>query len=333
MIRIGISGWRYAPWRGVFYPKGLRQDDELAFASRALGSIEINGSFYSLQRPAQYVHWHDQTPDDFVFAVKAPRYITHVRRLKGIETPLSNFLASGVLALKAKLGPMLWQFPPNFHFKPESFEAFLAMLPHDTQAALELAQAHAPFMRERSWLEIDKKRTLRHAIEIRHESFLDEEFVRLLRRYKVALVVADTAGKWPYKEDVTADFVYLRLHGDEEIYASGYSAGALQRWAERIRAWSKGGQPDDAHLISQPPPPARKSRHVFCYFDNDIKVKAPFDAANLAALLGVPHAPNAEQHFKVELPERQPRAPRRRAAPKGTPDGPKQEGSTPHARG
>ncbi|WP_140627691.1 DUF72 domain-containing protein [Methylibium rhizosphaerae] len=333
MIRIGISGWRYAPWRGVFYPRGLRQDDELAFASRALDSIEINGSFYSLQRPALYRHWHDQTPDDFVFAVKAPRYITHVRRLKDIETPMANFLASGVLALNAKLGPMLWQFPPNFHFKPDLFEPFLAMLPHDTEAALDLARGHAPFMRERSWLDIDRRRPLRHAVEIRHESFLDEAFVRLLRRYRVALVVADTAGKWPYKEDVSADFVYLRLHGDKEIYASGYGAAALERWAGRIRAWSNGAQPDDAHLISQRPPPARKHRHVFCYFDNDIKVRAPFDAANLARLLGVPHALDAQGRFEVALPAPAPARsePARRRAALAKSDL-KQRGGAAHAR-
>lgn len=331
MIRIGISGWRYAPWRGVFYPKGLRQDDELAFASRALGSIEINGSFYSLQYPSRYRHWHDQTPEDFIFAVKAPRYITHVRRLQEIETPLANFFASGVLALNAKLGPVLWQFPPSFRFKPGIFEPFLAMLPHDTEATLDIAHGHDPFMRERSWLEIDEKRPLRHAVEIRHESFIDEEFVRLLRRYRVALVVADTAGKWPYKEDLTADFVYLRLHGDVEIYASGYSEAALQRWTERIGAWSEGAQPADAHLISDASPPPRKHRHVFCYFDNDIKVKAPFDAANLAQLLGVQHALNAEGHFEVEMPAAPPRPPARRRTTRAKSDL-KQGESAAHAR-
>lgn len=280
-IRIGISGWRYAPWRKVFYPEDLTQARELHFASRALPSIEINGSFYGLQRPASYARWYADTPDGFVFSVKAHRYITHILRLREVERPIANFFASGLFHLKEKLGPILWQFPPSFRFDPETFENFLKLLPHDTETALEMAKQRDARLQDREYLQVDSPRPLRHAVEIRNKSFVEPAFIALLRKYKVALVVADTAGKWPYYEDVTAGFVYIRLHGEEELYASGYTEEALDRWAARIKAWSKGNHPDDAVLISDSKPPARKNRDIFCYFDNDIKVKAPFDARKL----------------------------------------------------
>jgi uncharacterized protein YecE (DUF72 family) len=299
-VRIGISGWRYEPWRGVFYPSGLPQRDELAFASRMLSTIEINGSFYSLQRPEFYAAWHAQTPDDFVFAVKAPKYITHLLRLKEPLTPLANFFASGVFALRAKLGPVLWQFPPQLPFKPERFEAFFALLPHDTEAALMLARKHDRRLDDRALLEIDRPRPLRHAVEIRHPSFADPDFVALLRRFRIALVVADTARRWPLLEDLSADFVYLRLHGDEELYASGYSGAALDRWAERIAAWRSGRQVADTRLAApRAAAPRRTRRDVYCYFDNDIKVHAPYDAAHLAARLGLPTGLDAQDRFPM----------------------------------
>jgi uncharacterized protein YecE (DUF72 family) len=287
-IYIGISGWRYEPWRGVFYPDDLRQDDELAYASRALPAIEINGSFYSLQKPESYAAWYDATPKGFVFSCKGNRFITHTKRLNDIDGPVANVLASGVFNLREKLGPFLWQFPPNFKFDPARMEHFLSLLPHDTDEGLALARKHEPRMKGKTALEVGAKRKLRHAIEIRNESFIDEAFIALLRKYKVALVVADAAGKWPYFEDVTADFMYLRLHGEQELYASGYTDAALDRWAARIDAWSNGGQPEDAHLISSKGAPKRKSRDIFCFFDNDIKVHAPFDARKLMARLGLP---------------------------------------------
>ncbi|MDB5936733.1 MAG: hypothetical protein JWQ01_4077 [Massilia sp.] len=286
-IHIGISGWRYPPWRGSFYPPGLAQHRELAFASRALPTIELNGSFYSLQRPESYSEWYDETPPGFIFSHKGNRYITHAKRLQGIDGPLANVLASGVFNLREKLGPFLWQFPPNFQFDAERMEHFFSLLPHDTTAALTLARKYEPRMEGRTALEVDKKRKLRHAVEVRHDSFLDPAFIALLRKYKVAVVVADTAGKWPHIEDVTADFMYLRLHGEKELYASGYTDEALDHWAERIRAWSTGGQPADARLVSAQAPPKRASRDVFCYFDNDIKVRAPFDARRLMEKLGL----------------------------------------------
>jgi len=284
-IHIGISGWRYPPWRGVFYPAGLVQARELDYASRFVPTIEINGSFYSLQRPASYAAWYAATPPGFVFAVKGNRFITHMLKLRGIETPLANVLASGLFALREKLGPILWQFPPQLRFEPDKIESFLRMLPRDTGEALALAHRHDDKMHGREWLEIDAVRPLRHAIEIRHDSFRDDAFIALLRTYNVALVVADSAGKFPNDEDVTADFMYIRLHGEHELYASGYEDDSLARWADKIRLWSAGKQPPDARLVSQAPPPPAASRDVYCYFDNDIKVRAPFDARRLMALL------------------------------------------------
>ncbi|PZW60784.1 uncharacterized protein YecE (DUF72 family) [Pseudomonas sp. URMO17WK12:I6] len=281
-IHIGISGWRYTPWRGAFYPKGLTHKRELQFASRAVNSIEINGSFYALQRPERYAQWYAETPEGFVFSVKAPRFITHIKRLREIHKPLANFFASGVLELKEKLGPILWQFPPSFKFDPELFEHFLEQLPHDTEQAAALARQHEPRLNGHASMKAYGKKPVRHAVEIRHESFVDPAFVRLLKRYNTALVIADTAGKWPYREDLTSDFVYLRLHGAEELYASGYTPQALQRWSERIEAWHHGQQPVDPQLIApRQKPKTRRSREVFCYFDNDIKVRAPFDARHL----------------------------------------------------
>jgi uncharacterized protein YecE (DUF72 family) len=269
VIRIGISGWRYEPWRGVFYPEGLAQRRELEFCGQHFPSVEINGSFYSLQRPEYYEAWYRETPPGFVFAVKGSRYITHMLRLTGIEKPLANFYASGILNLKHKLGPFLWQFPEMFHFKPERLEAFFALLPRDTAQALSLARRRDARMIGRSRLAIDAVRPLRHAIEIRHPSFVHPEFLALLRKHRIGLVVADTAGKWPRMFDVTADFVYVRLHGDKVIYTSGYTRRALDQWAKRIRAWD------------------RRGADVYVYFDNDVKVRAPYDAQALMRKLGL----------------------------------------------
>ncbi len=291
-IRIGISGWRYEPWRGVFYPKDLPQRRELEFASRAFNSIELNGSFYSLQTPASYAGWYEQTPESFVFSVKGPRYITHIRRLKDVEAPLANFFASGLFNLKEKLGPLLWQFPPRFRYDEARFSHFFSMLPRDSGQALAMARKREARMHGRARLAIDQNRTLRHAVEVRHESFASASFIALLREHGIALVVADTAGKWPYLEDVTADFMYLRLHGDKALYASGYTDAALDRWETRIRKWKSGSQPADARLVSARAP-AKKSRDVFVYFDNDVKVRAPFDADSLARKLDVKRSDEA----------------------------------------
>lgn len=285
-IRIGISGWRYAGWRGVFYPPGLVQARELAFASRALQTIEINGSHYALQTPKSYQSWYDATPANFMFSVKAPRYITHILRLRGDETPtaISNFLASGLFNLREKLGPILWQFPPSFRFDEQVFEAFLQSLPTDTEAAVTVARRHDAHIKS-PCLSVDQRRPLRHAIEIRHVSFCQDAFVNMLRKYGAALVASDSPA-WPYAEDITADFVYMRLHGSETLYSGEYADAALDRWAKRIKTWAAGKQAHDAQLVSSTPPPKHKERDVFCYFDNDQKVRAPFDAAKMMGRLG-----------------------------------------------
>ena len=285
-VRIGISGWRYAPWRGVFYPQALPQRCELSYASRVFSTIEINGSFYSLQSPQSYAAWYADTPADFVFAVKGPRFITHMKRLREVRRPLANFLASGVLGLREKLGPILWQFPSSFRFEPERFGSFFGLLPRDTAAALRLARAREPHLHGRSSLAIDALRPLRHAVEVRHESFRAPDFIALLRRHGIALVVSDTPGKWLQLQDVTADFLYLRLHGASQLYASGYTPAALDAWARRIRAWRAGREPRGGERASPKRAPPRAARDVYCYFDNtDVKLRAPADAQSLARRL------------------------------------------------
>jgi uncharacterized protein YecE (DUF72 family) len=282
---VGTSGWRYPPWRGTFYPRGLVQRRELEHLSRLVPSIEINGSFYSLQRPENYRAWAADTPDDFLFAVKGGRFITHLKQLRDVGTPLANFFASGVLALGSKLGPVLWQLPPRLRFDPARIDEFLALLPRTTGAAAELAARHDERLDGRAHIETDADRPLRHAIEVRHPSFCTPAFVELLREQDVALVVADTAGTWPHLEDVTADFVYVRLHGDAELYTSGYTPDALDMWAAKVRAWRAGESPTGEHAVGPPAPWRPEGRDVFVYFDNDAKVHAPFDAIGLAQRL------------------------------------------------
>ena len=278
IIRVGIAGWTYEPWRGTFYPKGLKREQELEYAASQFRSIEINGTFYGMQKPASFAHWADQVPADFVFAVKAPRYITHILRLRDPLVPLANFIASGLLRLGPHLGPILWQFPPNFRFDPGRIEPFLRLLPADTEAAAKLGSKHDGKLHAPAWLEVSSKRPMRHAVEIRHESFRCEAFVDLLRANNVALVCADSI-EWPRLMDVTADFVYCRLHGSEELYASGYDNAALETWARRVRAWAGGGEPDDAERAGGKAKP--RKRDVFVFFDNDRKVRAPANALEL----------------------------------------------------
>ena len=263
-IRIGISGWRYPPWRGVFYPRGLPQRRELAYAAERFSSVEINGSFYSLQRPSSYLLWRQETPEGFVFAVKGGRFITHMKKLAGVETALANFFASGLLALGPKLGPVLWQLPPMLGFDADRLRRFFELLPRTTGHAAALATTHdtkVPDDRALTTAEVDLP--LRHALEVRHDSFRAPEVLELLRRHDIGMVVADTAGKWPLIEQVTSDFVYVRLHGAEELYVSGYTPEALDRWAGKVLRWR------DAGL------------DVYVYFDNDVKVHAPYDALGL----------------------------------------------------
>jgi uncharacterized protein YecE (DUF72 family) len=247
----------------VFYPKGLRQSDELAYASSHLTSIEINGSFYSLQRPANWVRWAEHTPADFVFSVKAPRFITHMKRISDIDQPLANFLASGVLALGPKLGPVLWQLPANLRYDRDLVEKFLERLPRTTGRALELARGRDDRMEGREHLTIDADRPLRHAVEPRSVTFDDPAFAEQLTRHGIATVLGDNEGRWPRLDWTTAGFAYARLHGDKVLYTSGYDDAALDTWANWVRR----------HLVA--------GRDVFVYFDNDAKVRAPVDAMGL----------------------------------------------------
>jgi uncharacterized protein YecE (DUF72 family) len=279
-IRIGISGWRYKGWRGGFYPKGLPQRAELQYAAEHFDSIELNGSFYSLQRPGHFQRWYDETPQGFLFAVKGSRYVTHMLRLLRIETALANFFAQGLLALKEKLGPVLWQFPPQVKFDPVRFEAFFSMLPRTQQEAADLGRLHDERLKGRNWLLVDKDRPMRHCVEIRHESFACDEFIRLLRKHRIGMVVADTV-EWPLLMDVTADFVYCRLHGSEQLYASGYEADAIRVWADRVVRWANGCEVTDGRKACNQEAKPRKTRDVYVYFDNDAKVRAPFDAMAL----------------------------------------------------
>ena len=280
---IGLSGWNYPGWRGDFYPEGLRQKDELAFAASQFPTIEINGTFYSLKKPADFVAWREATPKGFVFAVKGSRFITHMKQLREPRAGLANFLAQGVLRLEEKLGPMLWQFPERMRLddaRMERFDAFLSLLPRDMEEAAAIARDYGPQMTKGVSLDVIRNRRIRHAIEVRHESFFVEPFIRLLRRHKVALVASD-AKEWRYAEDVTADFVYVRLHGSERTYTSRYTDAQLDRLAHAIESWTAGSEPDDAVKATALAPPARKSRDVFVYFDNDAKVHAPKDARRL----------------------------------------------------
>jgi uncharacterized protein YecE (DUF72 family) len=268
-VRIGTSGWLYPPWRGVFYPPKLPHKKELEYISAKLNSVEINGTFYSLQRPASFRSWYAQTPDDFRFAVKGARFISHMKKLADVDVPLANFFASGVLALADKLGPVLWQLPPNFGFNPDRLAQFFAQLPRSTGEAAWLARKHDARLENRSLTTALTDQRLRHALEVRHQSFAVPAFCDLLREHAISLVIADTAGRWPLIREVTADLVYVRLHGDVELYTSGYTEAALDTWAAEIRRWSAADL--DVHV----------------HFDNDVKVRAPFDAMSLAAKLGV----------------------------------------------
>ncbi|SDQ49930.1 DUF72 domain-containing protein [Quadrisphaera sp. DSM 44207] len=271
-VLVGLSGWAYAGWRGAFYPRGLPQRSELPFVAQRLGAVEVNASCYRLQRPETYRAWAQQVPDGFALAVKGSRYITHLKRLGGAEAALANFLASGVLALGPKLGPLLWQLPPTLTWEPggdrERVEAFLAALPRTTAQAAVVAQGHDERLEGRAHTTTDADRPLRHAVEVRHDSFADPSFEEVLAEHGTALVLADTAGRWPALRARTADFAYLRLHGDEELYVSGYSQEALRRWADVVREEAATG------------------RDVLVFFDNDVEVRAPYDAMALQALVG-----------------------------------------------
>ncbi|WP_454041270.1 DUF72 domain-containing protein [Cellulosimicrobium sp. Marseille-Q8652] len=262
-VRIGLSGWRYADWRGRFYPPGLPQRRELEHVASAFPAVELNGSFYSLQRPSSFVAWREQTPAGFTFAVKGGRFITHMKRLRDVRTPLANFFASGVLALGDRLGPVLWQLPERTTFDRSTLESFLDLLPRTSSDAARLAEHHDDRLRADPWTEVTTDRPIVHALEPRHASFAEPAALDLLRAHDVALAISDGAGRWPVIDAVTAPLVYVRLHGDTELYTSAYRPHVLDAWAERVRRWHADGH--DVEL----------------YFDNDVHAHAPADARAL----------------------------------------------------
>jgi len=282
IIRVGTSGWTFAPWRGVFYPKDLRRERELEYTARQFRAVEINSTFYGTQQPETFAIWAEQVPAHFVFAVKGPRLITHIHRLKQAEVPLADFLASGLLRLGLHLGPILWQLPPNLRFAPDQMEPFLRLLPRDTEQAAVLAQKHEKVLRKGvRWggsPNATIKRPFYHAIQTRNESFRARDCVDLMRRYGVALVCTDAAG-WPRFMDVTADFVYCRLHGSSAIADGGYDNQGLDGWAQRLKAWAEGDEPPDAERVGGRAP--RRKRDVFAFFDDGLRLRAPANALEL----------------------------------------------------
>jgi uncharacterized protein YecE (DUF72 family) len=270
---VGTSGWRYRSWRGDFYPTGLVQRRELEYISRRLATVEINGSFYSLQRPSSYRRWRQETPDGFVFGVKGGRYVTHMLRMRGVESALANFFASGVLLLEEKLGPVLWQLPERVTFDAREVDEFCAQLPMTLGDAVALASRHTDKVAEfEPPAPAPAGRRILHALEPRHPSFDSDECAAILARHNVALVTADSAGRWPMMTRVTADFVYVRLHGSPDLYASGYGTERLAGWAGVLREWTEG------------------TRDAYVYFDNDARGFAPYDAETMAALCALPPA-------------------------------------------
>ena len=273
-LQIGTSGWNYPHWRNRFYPSGLAQKRQLGYLAERMSTVEVNGSFYSLQRPSSYRQWRASTPAGFVFAVKGGKFITHNKKLLDVELAMANFFASGPLALEEKLGPFLWQLPPVLRFLPDRVEQFLALLPATVAAAGDLARSCDDRLMTRFKQEpvtssqlLAPDALLRHAIEVRHPSFACEEFYDLCRRYGVAIVLADSAGRYPVIDRQTTDFAYVRLHGSQQLYASRYTDDEIEQWAARIESWSSG------------------LRAAYVYFDNDFESNAAFDALRLTTLL------------------------------------------------
>lgn len=270
-VLVGISGYDYKPWRGTFYPDDLPAKRWLGYASRKFNSIELNGTFYSLKSPPVFERWVAETPDDgFVFAVKGGRFITHNLKLRNAAAAMGNFFASGVLALGRKTGPFLWQLPATYRFDPERMDGFMRALPRSAGEGEAVARQHDARLRRGALLEAAAPVAFRHAFEVRHESYFHEEFYDILRSNRCGFVIADTAGKFPYAEEVTSDLVYVRLHGSRKLYESSYTDAELDAWAAKLRRWRAAG------------------RDVCVYFDNDMKTHAPFDAGRLAARLAPP---------------------------------------------
>lgn len=283
-IRIGVSGWSYPHWRGEFYPPSVPQSGELAFVGDCFDTVEVNATFYRLGKPDRFRRWYGAVPAHFVFAVKGGRFITHNKKLAGVDAAVANFFASGVLELGDKLGPVLWQLPDNLRFDRDRVDAFLGLLPRDTWSAVKLARRHDRRIAQPAYGPAGKRR-IRHVLEARHESYFCQEMVATARRHGVALAFSHSAS-WPYVEEITAGFVYLRLHGPARLYASRYGIETLRWWRTRIERWQRGGEPGDPVRVTSRRPPARKTRDVYVYFDNDHRGYAPREARQLEELLG-----------------------------------------------
>ncbi len=282
-IRIGLSGWNYAAWRGDFYPRSLPRSDELSHVGARFTTVEVNSTFYGLLSPDTFRRWYRAVPADFIFAVKGSRFITHNKKLRGVAGAMANFLASGLLELDDKLGPMLWQVPANLRFDADRIDGFFRLLPHDTNAAVALAHRHDERVADVAFGPGTNHR-IRHVFEVRHASYLCETMVLLARRHGVALAFSHSSA-WPYIEEITAGFVYVRLHGPAELYTSPYGVPRLSRWRDRVMAWQAAGEPDDPVRVTERRPPERKSRDVYVYFDNDGHGHAPREAAQLCRLV------------------------------------------------
>lgn len=260
-VRAGIGGWTYEPWEETFYPADLPKKSQLNYASRQVTAIEINGTFYRLQKPAVFAKWRDDAPEDFVFAIKAPKYLTYRKVLSEAVPSVPRFLGSGLSELQHKLGPILWQLPPSLHFDAADIRAFLDALPRESDGL-----------------------PLRHVLEVRHKTFMDAAYVELARKHSVATVFAHT-DEFPNFADVTGDFVYVRLRKALATEETGYSKPDLDAWSERAKLWSQGGAPADLPYVIKSAPPEKKPRDVFIFFINGAKERAPAAAKHLLTLL------------------------------------------------
>jgi len=256
-IRVGIGGWTYEPWRDNFYPAKLPHAQELSYASRQLTAIEVNGTYYSTMKPASFKKWHDETPDGFMFSLKASRFATNRKLLASAGESITRFVDSGIEELGAKLGPIVWQFMPTKAFDPDDFAGFLSLLPTKVGS-----------------------KALRHVMDVRHDSFKSAEYLALARKHKVGTVFTDS-DKFPSFADLTADFVYARLMNSDATLKAGYAPKALDAWAENARTWAAGGTPASLPHVGEDPPKAAKTRDVFIFFINGAKEKAPAAAGAL----------------------------------------------------
>lgn len=293
LAHIGTSGWAYSSWRNKFFPAKLTAREYLSFTSRAFNSIEIDSTFYRMQTPERYQSWYDATPEGFLFAIKGSRYITHMLRLKDCETALGNFYASGILALQEKTGPFLWQFPAHVKLDMERFETFAKLLPRDFNEAVELARKHDSKL-QKPYLKVEENYPLVHAFELRSDSFFNRDFLAMLRSYNIATVMVSSPKDWPLFTDVTANFLYIRMHGEKRLYSGSYGEAELKEWKRRISFWQKGRTPPDMeHYL--PADPHKNMRPYFMYFDNTAKSEAPFDALKFMKMVGAKWEPSSER--------------------------------------